>query len=57
MEDVAATLNTLVQPTSTSLFLVDGDRVCLTTAIVDGVNKGDIELVRVLRKVVRAAHT
>jgi hypothetical protein len=56
MENVRATLNTLVQPTGAIFVLVDGDTVCLTTTVVYSINERNVEFVGLLGEVVSAAH-
>lgn len=57
MEDIAPALNSLVQPARLMLLLIDGNRECLPATIIDGINERDVELVRMLREVVRAGHS
>ena len=57
MEDVATTLNALVQPTGSMLFFVNRDGECLSTAIVHGIDDGHIEFVRMLGEVLSAGHS
>jgi hypothetical protein len=57
MENVGATLNTLVQPTGTVFVLVDGDTVGLTTTVVYGVYERDVEFVGLFGEVMGTAHS
>ena len=57
MEDVATTLNALVQPTGSVLLFVNRDRECLSTTIVDGINDGHIELLWMLGQVLGTGHS
>lgn len=48
MKDVATTLNPLIEPAGSMLVFVDGYGECLSSTIVDGFDKSDIELFGVL---------
>lgn len=56
MEDVAAALNTLVEPVCTMFLFIDWYGVSLTAAVVYRVDERDIEFVWVLDEVVGARH-
>jgi hypothetical protein len=57
VENVRATLNTLIQPTGAIFVLVDGDTVGLTTAVVYSVHERNVEFVGLFGEVVGTAHT
>ena len=52
MEDVASTLNTLVEPTGSMSFFVDRNREGLPSTVIDGVDEGNIKSIAVLSQVV-----
>jgi hypothetical protein len=56
VEDITSTLHTLIQPTGSMSFFVDWNRKGLATTVIHGVNKCDIELVRVLSEMVSTTH-
>jgi hypothetical protein len=56
VEDIASTLYALVQPTRSILLLVQWYCEGLTTAIVDGIDHGNVKFVLVFSKVVRTRH-
>jgi hypothetical protein len=56
VENVRASLDTLVEPAGAVFVLVNGDAVGLTAAVVDCINDCNIEFVRVLGQVVGAGH-
>ena len=56
VEDVAPTLHALIQPARPMLLLLDRYGECLASAIVDRINEGHVELIRVFCQVVSAGH-
>jgi hypothetical protein len=52
MENVASTLNTLVQPVSSMALLVDSNRKRLASTVIYCVDEGNVKLVGMFRKVV-----
>lgn len=56
MKNVAAPLNTLIQPASPMLLLVNRNTEGLSTAIIDSINERDVKVVGVIGKVVRTRH-
>lgn len=56
VEDIAATLDALIEPICTMLFFVDWNGISLTAAVVDCIDKRYIELVWVLDEMVGTGH-
>lgn len=56
VEDVASTLDSLIQPACSVSFLVEWDGEGLAPAVIFGVDDRDLELVWMLGKVVGARH-
>lgn len=56
MEDVTASLYTLIEPTCSMLFFVQGHGEGLPSAVINSINQRDIELVLVLRQMVCSRH-
>jgi len=51
VENIASTLNTLVEPAGSMALFVDWDRERLSSAVVDRIDECNVELVRVLSEV------
>jgi hypothetical protein len=51
VENVASTLDTLVEPTGSMALFVNWDRERLSSAVIDRIDKCNVELVRVFSKV------
>ena len=56
VEDIAATLDTLVKPACSIPVLLDGDRECLATTVVHSVDECYLEFLGVLREVICTGH-
>lgn len=56
MEDVTATLNTLIEPACLMLGFVNWYGECLSTAVIHGVNHCDFEFLRMLSQMLSAGH-
>jgi hypothetical protein len=50
VEDIASTLNTLIQPVGTMTLFVDSNRKGLSSAVVYRINKSHIEFVGMFRQ-------
>jgi hypothetical protein len=57
VEDVASTLNTLVQPLGTMTLFVDSNGKGLASAVIYRIDESNIKLVRVFRKMVSTRHS
>jgi hypothetical protein len=57
VEDVASALNALVQPRSSMSLLIDWNRKGLTSAVINCINDGDVEFIRVLRQMMSTRHS
>jgi hypothetical protein len=57
VENIAATLNTLIQPGSSMTLLVDWNRESLTSAVVYCIDYGYVEFLRMLRQMVSTRHS
>ncbi len=56
VEDVASSLHALIQPARSMGIFIDGYGESLTTTVVDGIDQGDVELIRMLREMVGTGH-
>lgn len=56
VEYVAATLHALIQPVRPMLLFVNWNGKGLATAVIHGVDNGNLELIRVLGKMMGARH-
>jgi hypothetical protein len=56
MEDIASTLNALIHPAGAKPILIQRNAECLSTAIIDCVDDGYVELVGVLSQMVSTGH-
>tara|TARA_R110002003_G_scaffold207_1_gene15956 strand:+ start:21863 stop:22051 length:189 start_codon:yes stop_codon:yes gene_type:complete len=57
VENVASTLNALIQPCSSMALFVDWDGKRLSTAIIYSVDKSNVEFLGMLRQVVSTGHS
>lgn len=57
MENVGATLDTLIHPTGTMFLLVNRYAVGLPATVIDRVNDGHIEFIRVFSQMMSTRHS